>query len=64
MPEEIDIYRSAELYIDQYGADASVQAAMKAGAMLERGDMEGASVWRRVARAISELQEIAGRTTH
>ena len=39
--EDIDIYCSAKLYIDQYGVDASVHAAKKADAMLERGDLEG-----------------------
>jgi hypothetical protein len=42
--DAIDIYRSAKLYIDQYGVDASVHAAMKADAMLERGDLEGFNV--------------------
>ena len=31
--EDIDIYRSAKLYIDQYGVDASVQAGMTADAI-------------------------------
>lgn len=62
--DEIDIYRSARLLVDQYGADAAVQAAMRADAMIERGDMAGAAVWKRVVRAIAELQTTAGRTKH
>jgi len=62
--DDIDIYRSAKLLIDQYGADAVVEAAMRADAMLERGDMEGAAVWKRVVRAIAEIQATEGRTKH
>jgi len=60
----IEIYRSAKLYIDQYGADAAVQAAMRADALPERGDMEGASVWKRIVRAIAERQTTERRTKH
>lgn len=62
--EEIDIYRSAKLYIDQYGVDASVHAAMKADAMLERGDLDGFSVWMRIGREIEDMQANAGGTRH
>lgn len=62
--DEIDIYRAAKLLINQYGADAPVQAAMRADAMTERGDMAGAAMWKRVVRAIAELQTIEGRTRH
>lgn len=62
--DEIDIYRAAKLLVDQYGADAPVQAAMRAGVMIERGDMAGAAVWKRVMRAIAELQTTERRTRH
>ena len=62
--DDIDIYRSAKLYIDQYGADASVRAAMTADAMLARGDLEGFNVWMRIGRAIEELQAMEGGTKH
>ena len=48
--QEIDIYRSAKLNIDQYGADAFMHAAMKADAMREHGDAEGFRVWMRIGR--------------
>ncbi len=56
MPEEIDIYRSAHLLIKQHGDDASIQAAMRADAMLEAGDMDGRAVWLRILKAVKELQ--------
>ena len=55
MTDEIDIYRSPKLLIDQHGADAPVFAAMQADKCLEAGDLNGKAVWMRVIRAIKEL---------
>ncbi len=38
MTSDLDIYRSAQLLIDQHGEDATTHAAMRADAMLEYGD--------------------------
>jgi len=57
MPDEIDIYRSAKLLIDQHGDDAARHAAMRADALLEAGDMEGKAVWLRILSAVQELQQ-------
>jgi hypothetical protein len=54
--DDIDIHRNAKLYIDQYGVDASVHAAKKADAMLERGDLDGFNVWMRIGRVIEDMQ--------
>ncbi len=35
---------------------AAIEAAMKADAMLDRGDLDGAAVWRRIVAAVNELQ--------
>jgi hypothetical protein len=59
-----DIYRSAKLLVDQYGAAAPVQAALRADAMIERGDMEGAAVWKRIATAIFVIRSSYGKTMH
>ena len=56
MVSEIDIYRSAKLLIDQHGEDAGLEAAVRADAMLEKGDMAGAATWRRIVKAVEELQ--------
>jgi hypothetical protein len=37
MPDDIDIYRSARLLIEQHGDEAAIRAAERADAMLERG---------------------------
>ena len=55
MPDEIDIYRSAKLLIDQHGEDAPIFAAMQADRCLEGGDLDGKAVWMGVIGAIKEL---------
>ena len=55
MPEEIDIYRSAHLLIEQHGEDAPIFAAMQADKCLEAGDLDGKAVWMGVIRAIKGL---------
>ena len=41
------------------------QAAMKADAMLDNGDLDGRAVWMRVLDAVKELQNTkAGGTVH
>lgn len=49
---EIDIYRSAKLYIDQHGDQAALQTAMQADALLEKGDPEGSATRQKIIRAI------------
>ncbi len=55
MPDEIDIYRSANLLIDQLGESALIFAAQQADACWERGNLDGKAVWIGVIRAIKEL---------
>ena len=52
---DIDTYRSAKVLLDQHGEDAAIFAAMRVDEFLERGDMDGATVWRRIIKAIDEL---------
>ncbi len=56
MIPDLDIYRSANLLIKQHGEDAPIHAAMCADAMLEVGDLDGYAVWKRILRAVGELQ--------
>ncbi len=46
MTSTLDIYRSANVLVRQHGAEATIHAAMSADAMLEKGDLDGAAVWR------------------
>ena len=56
MVPDIDIWRSANLYVKRYGPEAEVRAAMRADRLLEAGDLDGAAVWRRIIAATGELQ--------
>ena len=55
---DLDIYRSAQVLVNRHGQDALIQAAMRADAMLEKGDLNGYAVWKRVLRAVGELQRV------
>ena len=57
MISDIDIWRSARFLIKRYGEDASVHAAMRADTMREAGDPDGSAVWKRILRAVEELQK-------
>ena len=50
-----DIWLTANLMIKQYGDGAAVEVAMRAEDMLQRGDLGGRDVWRRVLSAVAEL---------
>ena len=56
MTSDLDIFRSASVLIREHGEAAALEAAQRADAMLARGNMDGASVWRRVLRAVEEMQ--------
>ncbi len=56
MIPDLDIYRSANLLVKRHGADAPIQATMRADAMLDKGELGGYAVWRRILRAVGELQ--------
>ena len=49
---DLDIYRSANVLVKQYGQDAPIHAAMRADAMLEAGDLGGLAVWKRIVKAV------------
>ncbi len=54
MTPDLDIFRSANLLVKQHGENAPIEAAMRADAMLEAGDLDGYGVWRRILRAVKE----------
>jgi hypothetical protein len=57
MTTDLDIYRTANLLIGEHGDQAAIEAAQRADARLEKGDMNGKMVWLRVLRAVRELQD-------
>ncbi len=57
MTSDLDIYRSANLLVKQHGENTPIEAATRADAMLEAGDLDGYAVWRRILRAVEGLQK-------
>ena len=55
MIPDLDIYRSANVLVKHHGDDAPIEATMRADAMLEKGDLEGYAVWKRILRAVEGL---------
>ena len=43
------------MLIKQHGEDAPIHAAMRADAMLGKGDLDGYAVWKRVVKAAEVL---------
>ncbi len=56
MISDLDIYRSANVLIREHGENAALEAAKHADAMLAKGDLEGQVVWKRIVRAVEEIQ--------
>ncbi len=55
MIPDLDIYRSANLLVKRHGVDAPIQATLRADAMLDKGDLDGYAVWKRIVKAVGEL---------
>ena len=67
MTSNLDVYRSAHALVQQHGEGAAIQAAMEADAMLDKGDLDGAAVWRRIVAAVNDIQceePVAGERRH
>lgn len=55
MGTESEIYRTANLLIQEYGEMAPPAAFIRADQLLERGDMPGRRVWLRIAKIAEDL---------
>ena len=55
----LDIWRSASVLLNRYGAGASLHAANRADEMLDAGDLDGRAVWGRIYEAVIELGRAA-----
>ena len=58
MIRDLDIYRSAQVLIREHGEDAALDATTRAIAMLDKGDLDRYAVWKRILRAVDEIQRI------
>ncbi len=59
MVSDLDTYRAAGVIIKRYGEDAPIHAAMRADTLLEAGDLDAYAAWKRILRAVEELQSAA-----
>ncbi len=50
-----DIIRQAISLVDAHGEDAPIQAALRAQAMLDRGDRASCAVWKRIGSMTNVL---------
>ena len=55
MIPNLDTYQTANVLIRKHGDKAAIHAAMRADELLEVGDLDGTATWRRVIKAIEEL---------
>ncbi len=58
MIPDLDIYRSAQVLVKQHGEDAPIEAAIRADAMLDKGDLDGHAVWKRILWAVWKLLRV------
>ncbi len=52
---DLDIYRTANVLVKHHGQDAPIHAAMRANELLDKGNMEGCAVFKRVIKAVEEM---------
>ena len=65
MLSDLDIFRSAKIMIDRYGPDAELEAARRADALRDKGDLDGQAAWLRIPAAVLELLKPGdGETVH
>ena len=55
MSTKFEIFRTANLLIEEYGEMAPVGANIRADQLRDRGDVTGRTVWLRIARAANDL---------
>ena len=58
MIADIDIFRVAHLLVKHHSQDAPIEAAMRTDALLDKGDLDGYAVWKRILRAVEELLRV------
>ncbi|OFW90328.1 MAG: hypothetical protein A3B66_02300 [Alphaproteobacteria bacterium RIFCSPHIGHO2_02_FULL_46_13] len=60
MSEELDIYKTAQIYVDQYGDDALFRAMGRAETYRETGNQQEMILWNKIANTIQWIQMPAG----
>jgi len=58
MISDLDIWRCAQLMINNHGDEAALEAAATADEWLAKGNIEAQRMWMRIAKAIDELRTV------
>jgi hypothetical protein len=61
---QLDIYRTANVLLKQYGDEAFLIAMKRANVLADQDDIEGAAAWLGVMRAIRALTSAPDGLTH
>jgi len=56
MKPKIDIWRAASALVEEHGGDAGIYARLRAETLLAQYDVDGHLLWKRITRAVKELQ--------
>ena len=56
MKGKVDIWRTAGALVTEHGCDAGFAAALRAKALLAQYDVDGYLLWKRITKAVKELQ--------
>jgi len=59
MTPDLDIYRAANVILWRHGKDAQIHSTKRAIAMLDKDDLDAYAIWKRILRAVEELQRTA-----
>lgn len=57
--EDWELWACANKLIEQHGEDAAIHAALRADALFDEGELDGAATWRAIVRRINQLQGAA-----
>jgi hypothetical protein len=55
-PSQTDVWRAASALVIEHGSDARFVARLRADTLLAQYDVDGHLLWKRIARAVRELQ--------
>jgi hypothetical protein len=52
----LDVWRAAGALLAEHGAEAGLYAGLRAKALLAQSDVDGHLLWKRIGKAVRELQ--------
>jgi hypothetical protein len=55
-PSNSDVWRTASALVVEHGSEAGFVARLRADTLLKQYDVDGHLLWKRVARAVREIQ--------